>query len=176
MKKDKNLKYRSPEIQAIVGKVPIWVIRWGMSVIFIVLILILFLSWVIKYPETVLVEVKIKREGSVLNDKITLKEGKYYAEALISEKDFVKIKEGQIVKIKLKGYSYYEYGLIKGIIIEKEDIPINSKYLIKINFEHALKTSFCKKVEYYEGMSGEAEIMVKDTRLFDMILKKFKRN
>lgn len=176
MKKDKNLKYRSPEIQAIVGKVPIWVVRWGMSVIFIVLILILFLSWVIKYPETVSVEVKIKRTGSVLKYKDTLKEGKYYAEALISEKDFVKIKNGQIVKIKLKGYSYYEYGLIKGIIIEKEDIPINSKYLIKINLEHGLRTSFRKKVEYYKGMKGEAEIMIKDTRLFDRILKKFKRN
>jgi len=174
MKKDKNLKYRSPEIQAIVGKVPIWVVRWGMSVVFIVLILILFLSWVIKYPETVSVEVKIKR--SVLKNKITLREGKYYAEALISERDFVKIKDGQIVKIRLKGYSYYEYGLIKGIIIEKEDIPINSKYLIKINLEHGLRTSFRKKVEYYEGMSGEAEIIIKDTKLFDMILKKFKRN
>ena len=176
MKKDKNLKYRSPEIQAIVGKVPIWVIRWGMSVIFIVLILILFLSWVIKYPETVSVEVKIKRNVSILNDKLKLKEGKYYAEALISERDFVKIKESQIVKIKLKGYSYYEYGLIKGIIIGKEDIPINSKYLIKINLEHGLRTSFRKEVEYYEGMKGEAAIMIKDTRLFDRILKKFKRN
>ena len=176
MKRDKNLKYRSPEIQAIVGKVPIWVVRWGMSVAFIVLILILFLSWVIKYPEIVSVEVKIKRKVSVLNDKITLKEGKYYAEALISEKDFVKIKEGQNVKIKLKGYSYYEYGLIKGIIIEKGDIPINSKYLIKINLEHGLRTSFSKKVEYYEGMKGEAEIIIKDTRLFNRILKKFKRN
>ena len=97
-------------------------------------------------------------------------------EALISEKDFVKIKKGQNVKIKLKGYLYYEYGLIKGIIIEKEDIPINSKYLIKINLEHGLRTSFRKRVEYYEGMKGEAEIIIKDTRLFDRILKKFKRN
>jgi len=60
--------------------------------------------------------------------------------------------------------------------IEKEDIPINSKYLIKINLEHGLRTSFHKRIAYYEGMSGEAEIIIKDIRLFDRILKKFKQN
>ena len=62
--------------------------------------------------------------------------------------------------------------LDKGIIIEKEDIPINSKYLIKINLEHGLRTSFRKKVEYYEGMKGEAEIMIKDMRLIKQIFYK----
>jgi hypothetical protein len=29
---------------------------------------------------------------------------------------------------------------------------------MKINLEHGLRTSFRKKVKYYEGMSGEAEL------------------
>jgi hypothetical protein len=43
---------RSDEIQEIIGYVPHWVIRWGVSVIFITLTIILMTSVMIQYPDT----------------------------------------------------------------------------------------------------------------------------
>lgn len=48
-----NIELRSEEVQEILAKVPIWMIRWG-SLLFLVLIsLVLFLSWLIKYPDVI---------------------------------------------------------------------------------------------------------------------------
>ena len=43
---------RSDEIQEIIGYVPHWVIRWGVSVIFITLGIILMTSFMVQYPDT----------------------------------------------------------------------------------------------------------------------------
>ena len=43
---------RSDEIQEIIGYVPHWVIRWGVSVIFITLSIILITSFMVQYPDT----------------------------------------------------------------------------------------------------------------------------
>jgi len=48
----------SDEVQEILSHVPNWMIRWGISFIFILIILLLFLSYLIKYPDVI--------EGQVL--------------------------------------------------------------------------------------------------------------
>jgi hypothetical protein len=42
---------RSPEVQEIVSKLPSGIIRWGISVTFLVILSILFISWFVKYPD-----------------------------------------------------------------------------------------------------------------------------
>ncbi|MFT4202397.1 MAG: hypothetical protein QM610_00650 [Chitinophagaceae bacterium] len=44
---------RSEEMEEIIGIVPHWIIRWGIAVLFLVAILGLVISNIIKYPETV---------------------------------------------------------------------------------------------------------------------------
>jgi len=50
---------RSDEMQEIIGYVPHWVIRWGVSVIFISLGLILITSMLVKYPDTIVAKALI---------------------------------------------------------------------------------------------------------------------
>ena len=46
-----DIELRSEEVQEILAKVPHWMLRWG-NVLFLSLILmLLFLSWLIKYPD-----------------------------------------------------------------------------------------------------------------------------
>jgi HlyD family secretion protein len=49
----RSLELRSGEVQEIIGQPPHWLIRWGMTIFFILLLLVLGLSWVIRYPDTV---------------------------------------------------------------------------------------------------------------------------
>lgn len=43
----------SEEIQEIMGRIPGWVIRWGISVIFSLFAILLLISFFFKYPETI---------------------------------------------------------------------------------------------------------------------------
>lgn len=49
----KSIHLRSEELQDMLSDVPVWMVRWGSTLIFILLLAILFFSWLIKYPDTV---------------------------------------------------------------------------------------------------------------------------
>mgnify|MGYP000497019868 CR=1 FL=1 len=51
--KNKDVDIRSDEVQDIMSHIPNMLIRYGMSGIFIVLVVVLFLSWLIRYPEII---------------------------------------------------------------------------------------------------------------------------
>ena len=44
---------RSDEVQEIMSHVPHWMIRWGITVIFLLIALLIFISWFIKYPDVI---------------------------------------------------------------------------------------------------------------------------
>ena len=48
-----EIQIRSDEVQEILSHVPNWMIRWGITLIFFLIMLFLFLSWLIKYPDIV---------------------------------------------------------------------------------------------------------------------------
>ena len=54
-----NIELRSEEVQEILTKVPHWMIRWGSVLFFALVLLLLLLSWVIKYPDIILSEAVI---------------------------------------------------------------------------------------------------------------------
>ena len=45
------LHLRSPEMQEIIGRMPTRIIRWGIAVIFSVILALLAISWFIRYPD-----------------------------------------------------------------------------------------------------------------------------
>lgn len=59
MPDDKHIELRSEEVQEILTKVPHWMIRWGNVVILTVLLSLLLMSWVVKYPDIVTSEITI---------------------------------------------------------------------------------------------------------------------
>lgn len=48
-----NIELRSEEVQEILTKVPHWMVRWGNTVFLVIITLLLFLSWFIKYPDII---------------------------------------------------------------------------------------------------------------------------
>ncbi len=57
---------RSDEVQEILSNIPHWLIRWGITVVFSLVILLLFLSWFIKYPDTISGKVILTTEKPVI--------------------------------------------------------------------------------------------------------------
>lgn len=48
-----ELYLRSDEIKDIMSRSPMWVVKWGISVIFIILLLGILMSWFMKYPDII---------------------------------------------------------------------------------------------------------------------------
>lgn len=48
-----NIELRSEEVQEILTKVPHWMIRWGNSLLLVLILMLLLLSWFVKYPDII---------------------------------------------------------------------------------------------------------------------------
>ena len=48
-----HIELRSDEVQEIMSHVPNWMIRWGITLIFVLILMGLFICWFIKYPDVI---------------------------------------------------------------------------------------------------------------------------
>jgi len=53
MPENKEIGIRSDEVQEILSAVPNWMIRWGITLIFGLIVMLVFISWFIKYPDVI---------------------------------------------------------------------------------------------------------------------------
>jgi len=53
MPENEEIQIRSDEVQEILSAVPNWMIRWGISLIFGLILMLVFISWFIKYPDVI---------------------------------------------------------------------------------------------------------------------------
>jgi multidrug resistance efflux pump len=85
-----------------------------------------------------------------------------------------KVKIGQLVNIKLSGYPYLEYGIVRGVVKSKSLVPSGDGYIIEIELPDGLSTLYRKKLEFAHNMQGTAEIITEDTRLLQKIINPFR--
>ena len=85
-----------------------------------------------------------------------------------------KVKAGQLVNIKLSGYPYLEYGMVRGVVKSKSLVPSGDAYIIEIELPNGLTTLYGTKLEFNQNMQGTAEIITKDIRLLQKIVNPFR--
>ncbi|WP_417784556.1 HlyD family secretion protein [Tenacibaculum sp.] len=83
-----DIELRSEEVQEILTKVPHWMIRWGNSLFFVLIIMLLFLSWCIRYPDVIVSE-------AIITTKIPPQ--KAFAK-MTGKIDTILVKDAQLVK------------------------------------------------------------------------------
>jgi multidrug resistance efflux pump len=85
-----------------------------------------------------------------------------------------KVKVDQFVNIKLSGYPYLEYGMVRGIVKSKSLVPSGDAYVIEISLPDGLTTLYGKKLDFTQNMQGSAEIITEDLRLLQKIINPFR--
>jgi multidrug resistance efflux pump len=85
-----------------------------------------------------------------------------------------KVKPGQKVNIKLSGYPYLEFGMVRGTIRSKSLVPSRDAYIIEIDLPDGLTTLYGKKLDFTQNMQGTAEIITEDIRLLQKIVNPFR--
>jgi multidrug efflux pump subunit AcrA (membrane-fusion protein) len=85
-----------------------------------------------------------------------------------------KVRPGQKVNIKLSGFPYLEYGMVRGVIKSKSLVPAADAYIIEIDLPDGLTTLYGMKLEFTQNMQGTAEIITEDIRLLQKIVNPFR--
>lgn len=85
-----------------------------------------------------------------------------------------KVKTGQLVNIKLSGFPYLEYGMVRGVVKSISLVPSGDAYVIEIALPGGLTTLYGKKLDFTQNMQGTAEIITEDLRLLQKIIDPFR--
>lgn len=62
MKQDKDIELRSEEVQEVMGEIPPAILRWGITVIFFIIVILLIGCFIFKYPDVVTATVTLTTE------------------------------------------------------------------------------------------------------------------
>ncbi|KAB1155106.1 HlyD family secretion protein, partial [Tenacibaculum aiptasiae] len=54
-----DIEIRSEDVQEILSQVPNWMIRWGNTLFLVLILMLLFISWFVKYPDVITSEVMV---------------------------------------------------------------------------------------------------------------------
>jgi multidrug resistance efflux pump len=85
-----------------------------------------------------------------------------------------KVRVGQMVNIKLSGYPYLEFGMVRGYVKSKSLLPSGNIYIIELTLPDGLTTLYGKKLDFTQNMQGTAEIITEDVRLLQKIFNPFR--
>ncbi|MFV0572969.1 MAG: HlyD family secretion protein [Xanthomarina gelatinilytica] len=115
-----NIELRSEEVQEILTKVPHWMIRWGNVLFLSLIILLLLISWFVKYPDIIVSEATVTTQVPPQKEyaKIT---GKFDV-ILVTENELVHTK--QPLAIIENTANYQDVFKLKSII---DTIKVNTR-------------------------------------------------
>lgn len=109
-----GFELRSEEVQEILQRVPHWMIRWGTVLIFCIILMLFFLSWLIKYPD--IITTKIVITTTVPPEKVMARTSGQIETLLIQDKGIVQ-KDTPLAIIKNTAY-YNDVFLLKRLVSE----------------------------------------------------------
>ena len=105
---------------------------------------------------------------------VPLDAGNYLGRINLKMERSGKVKTGLLVNIKLSGFPYLEYGMVRGIVKSKSLVPSSDAYVIEIELPQGLTTLYGKKLEFTQNMQGTAEIITENIRLLQKLVNPFR--
>lgn len=107
-----NLELRSESVQDILTQPPHWMIRWGNTIILITLLMILLMSYIIKYPEFVPASVTITSQNPP--EKLEARMGSKIEKILV--KDHQNVEKGDVMMVLQSTANYKDIVMLKDIV------------------------------------------------------------
>ncbi|MEQ9098802.1 MAG: HlyD family efflux transporter periplasmic adaptor subunit [Imperialibacter sp.] len=98
----------------------------------------------------------------------------YFAEVVIPQSNFGKVRIGQAVLLKFHSYPFQEFGAVEGRVDFISDVPASGGYLAKVVFINGLSTNYGQSIQYRPGLVATAEIITKERTLFERFFSSLK--
>jgi multidrug efflux pump subunit AcrA (membrane-fusion protein) len=107
-----NIELRSESVQDILTEPPHWMFRWGNTIIFTILSMILLMSYIIKYPEFVPAPIIVTSQNPP--EKIEARSNSKIEKIFI--KDHQKVKNGDIMVVLQSTANYKDVLELKKLV------------------------------------------------------------
>ncbi|MPQ48123.1 hypothetical protein GCQ56_14040 [Marinifilum sp. N1E240] len=162
--KTDKIELRSEKVRNIIGQIPSHIIRNGITILFVVVIILLTGSYFFRYPDTV------KGTAYLYSDSL----GSSLAKVYIPYHFINKIEKKQKLNIIIEGYSANEFGQLKGEIFEINPTPIVLNnvncFIVNVILVNGMKSNQNKIIPFYQNLKGDAKITVGEQRLLEKFL------
>lgn len=109
---NQDIEIRSEEVQEILSYVPNWMIRWGNTLLLTLIIMLLFITWFVKYPDVISSQVMVTT--SFPPEKIYAKSTGQFEVFLTNEGK--NVSENDILAVIENSASYKDVLLLKSIV------------------------------------------------------------
>src|SRR5690606_18361550 len=116
--KQDNLEVRSEEVQEILTNPPSWIVRWGISLIFMFVCIVVSLSFMIKYPDFVTAKVLVTTKQPT--EQVISRYSGQLEKIFINNRDTVEV--GQKLAVIKNTANFKDVFTLKSII---DTLPFN---------------------------------------------------
>ena len=156
-----EINLRSEEVQEIMGRIPTWIERWGITIIGLLLLVILAGAALFPYPETLTGRFVFKPNTPESNNNIT-------GYAYLPAHGVGMVNKGQEVIVRLENYPEQKFGHLSGKVhfVDREPDK-DGFYKVCVVFPNGLRTSEDIYLPNHIQMSGTAEIIIAEKHLTD---------
>lgn len=110
------------------------------------------------------------KTGELIATIIPVEKSEIIAKAVIPPSGFGKVEVGQRVNLKLNGFPYMEFGMLKGTIKSISLVPDEKGYIAEIELAGGMTSSYRENLKFIQQMDGTAEIITKEMRLITRLI------
>lgn len=152
---DNKIELRSEKVRHIIGEIPSRIVRYGITIITIVILGLLIGAYFIPYPETISAKVHMisTHQGTIA---IPYK----YVNTMAS---------GMTVNIEFEGYDAETYGVANGVITATSHIPLQTE--TGSVFTAQVSMLDCR-YKIISGMTGTAFILVSNESILQRVIQR----
>ena len=150
---DSKIELRSEKVRHIIGEIPSGIVRYGITIITIVILVLLVGAYFIPYPETISARIEMtdRQQGTVD----------------IPYKYVNTVKKGKNVSIELEGYDTEMYGAANGTRTATMQTPRQTA--AGSMFTAQVKVTDCK-YKIISRMTGAASILISNESILQRII------
>ncbi|WP_212005505.1 hypothetical protein [Chitinophaga sp. HK235] len=150
---------RSEEVQEIMGKMPPWIIRSGISLIGVLIVGAFVWAGYFRYPDVLPLQVRITPGAQAL-----------VVQGNIPAAEAWRVKTGQPVMLRLAAYPADTYGLLPGTVTAEAVAVNDSSFRVDIRLSQGMRSTTGQEIPSQPVLTGTAEIMTADQSVLQRIM------
>jgi multidrug efflux pump subunit AcrA (membrane-fusion protein) len=116
-------------------------------------------------------ENQVIRPGERFATVVPVDETRIIAKAKVPPQGFGKVEVGQRVNIKLSGFPYMEFGILRGQVSAISLVPEELGYVADIELTSGMTTTYREQLRFIQEMDGTADIITRDTRAINRVIQ-----
>jgi hypothetical protein len=154
------INIHSSEVEDIFTKIPKWITRWGMTLIFSVLLFVLLVSNFIVFPDVV------HAKSTIIQDN-----NKFKVNIYVRQYEIHKIPSRATFILKFDSYPSQKYGVYKSNLHITGNAPIQNDYFVlREDVSPRLKTTMNNEVIMENGLKADCDIIISNISLFRKLI------